>query len=97
MKLPVNAAKCPSCGGYMKHVVDSRPHRTGNVWAVKRRRQCSDCGARHNTFEMLEEDILFYSIELRRKLEDDLARAESVASGVRKKIARCDSAEEKAG
>lgn len=40
--------KCPNCGSYQDHVVDTKPY---GLTEVKRRRECYDCGFRWNTLE----------------------------------------------
>jgi transcriptional repressor NrdR len=45
--------KCPSCGGTESKVVDSRTARDGE--SIRRRRECTDCGARFTTYEHLEQ------------------------------------------
>lgn len=49
----VTAMRCPSCGGVDDKVVDSRT--ADDDTAIRRRRQCLDCGNRFTTFERLEE------------------------------------------
>ncbi len=44
--------KCPRCGREEDKVVDSRAVRDGR--AVRRRRECLDCGERFTTYEALE-------------------------------------------
>jgi len=44
--------KCPRCGSEDDKVVDSRAVRDGR--AVRRRRECIDCGERFTTYEALE-------------------------------------------
>ncbi len=39
--------KCPSCGGNENTVTNRRNHKKG----VRRRRECSACGARYSTVE----------------------------------------------
>jgi transcriptional repressor NrdR len=41
--------RCPFCGHEDSQVKDSRPAEDGS--AIRRRRQCEDCGARFTTFE----------------------------------------------
>ena len=41
--------RCPFCGHEDSQVKDSRPTEDGS--AIRRRRQCEDCGARFTTFE----------------------------------------------
>lgn len=44
--------KCPSCGHEDSQVKDSRPAEDGA--AIRRRRQCENCGARFTTFERIQ-------------------------------------------
>ena len=44
--------RCPFCGHDDTNVKDSRP--TEDSAAVRRRRQCSNCGARFTTFERVQ-------------------------------------------
>ena len=44
--------RCPFCGHDDTNVKDSRP--TEDAAAVRRRRQCSNCGARFTTFERVQ-------------------------------------------
>ena len=48
---------CPQCGSYRLAVRDSRPITYMDKDAVRRSRQCLDCGARHFTVEILEAQI----------------------------------------
>lgn len=48
--------KCPRCGIDDDKVIDSRPAREGQ--AVRRRRECLDCGERFTTFEYVETKTL---------------------------------------
>ena len=43
---------CPFCGSEDTQVKDSRPAEDGN--AIRRRRLCSNCGARFTTFERVQ-------------------------------------------
>jgi transcriptional repressor NrdR len=45
--------RCPYCGHTKNRVVDSRTSREGR--AVRRRRECDDCGERFTTYEVVEE------------------------------------------
>ncbi len=45
--------KCPSCQHHNTRVVDSRPVEEGK--AIRRRRECEQCGYRFTTFEKVEE------------------------------------------
>jgi transcriptional repressor NrdR len=44
--------RCPYCGHDASQVKDSRPTEDGG--AIRRRRQCEDCGARFTTFERIQ-------------------------------------------
>lgn len=44
--------RCPGCGIDDDRVVDSRPALAGD--AIRRRRECRDCGLRFTTFERVE-------------------------------------------
>lgn len=45
--------KCPFCGYLDSKVLDSRPADDGN--AIRRRRECVDCGRRFTTYEKVDE------------------------------------------
>ena len=44
--------RCPYCGSENSRVVDSRPAEDNN--AIRRRRQCDECGKRFTTYEVIE-------------------------------------------
>lgn len=44
--------QCPKCQGNDSKVVDSRPAEEGK--AIRRRRECTQCGYRFNTYERIE-------------------------------------------
>lgn len=44
--------KCPFCGHRKDKVVDSRESKDGS--AIRRRRECQDCGRRITTYEQIE-------------------------------------------
>lgn len=48
--------KCPYCGSESSRVIDSRPAEDNN--AIRRRRQCDDCGKRFTTYEKIETEPL---------------------------------------
>lgn len=48
--------RCPSCGNPESKVVDSRPSEDGT--AIRRRRECLECGRRFTTYERLEDNPL---------------------------------------
>lgn len=73
--------KCPNCGSLDKdHVLDSRPVDDGS--SIKRRRECSACGKRFTTYEVIDSVPItvikkdgsreFFD---KRKLESGLIRA----------------------
>lgn len=45
--------KCPSCGYADSRVIDSRGAHEGE--AIRRRRECEECGRRFTTYERIEE------------------------------------------
>lgn len=45
--------RCPYCGSSETRVVDSRPAQKSN--AIRRRRECEDCGKRFTTYEYVVE------------------------------------------
>ncbi len=47
--------KCPFCAGVENRVIDSRISKDGN--AIRRRRECAECGKRFTTYEFVE-DVL---------------------------------------
>ncbi len=60
---------CPFCGNEDTHVKDSRPAEDGA--AIRRRRMCSDCGARFTTFERVQiREITIVKRDGRRSLFD---------------------------
>lgn len=44
--------KCPACGAHDTRVLDSRPFEDNA--SIKRRRECSACGRRFTTYELVE-------------------------------------------
>lgn len=72
--------RCPFCGSEDTQVKDSRP--TENNTAIRRRRQCTNCGARFNTFERVQIRELLVVKKNGRKVpfdRDKLARSIQVA------------------
>jgi transcriptional repressor NrdR len=71
--------KCPACGSEDSKVVDSRAAREGE--AVRRRRECIECGARFTTYEYVEHtQVLVIKKDGRR----EPFRREKLDSGVSK-------------
>ncbi len=48
--------KCPYCDKVDTKVIDSRPTEEGH--AIRRRRECDECGRRFTTYEKVEETML---------------------------------------
>lgn len=48
--------KCPYCDKVDTKVIDSRPTEEGH--AIRRRRECDECGRRFTTYEKIEETML---------------------------------------
>jgi len=48
--------KCPFCENSDTRVIDSRPTEEGR--AIRRRRECDNCGRRYTTYEKVEEMLL---------------------------------------
>jgi transcriptional repressor NrdR len=61
--------KCPSCDNDNDRVVDSRSARDG--LAVRRRRECLNCGERFTTFEYIESRQLLVVKRDGRRVEYD--------------------------
>ena len=66
--------RCPFCAHEDSQVKDSRPSEDGA--AIRRRRQCEDCGARFTTFERVQLRDL---VVVKKTGERDLLRATKVA------------------
>jgi transcriptional repressor NrdR len=62
--------RCPFCGHIDQKVLDSRPAREGE--AIRRRRECLDCGRRFTTFEEPERPRLF--VVKREGVREEFAR-----------------------
>lgn len=72
--------RCPFCAHDDSQVKDSRPSDDGS--AIRRRRQCSACGARFTTFERIQlRDVIVLKSENRREPfeRDKLLRSVSIA------------------
>lgn len=71
--------KCRFCQNLDSKVIDSRPNEDGT--AIRRRRECTNCGRRFTTFERIEETpIMVVKRDGRREVLD----REKIASGIRK-------------
>jgi transcriptional repressor NrdR len=61
--------KCPYCGTSRDRVVDSRDSSQGE--AIRRRRQCLDCGKRWTTYERIEDaPVMVVKKDERREIFD---------------------------
>jgi transcriptional repressor NrdR len=72
--------RCPYCGHDASQVKDSRPTEDGT--AIRRRRQCEDCGARFTTFERIQlRDIAVLKSSGEREVfdRDKLMRSVTIA------------------
>ena len=76
--------RCPFCGSEDTQVKDSRPVDDGS--AIRRRRQCSICGARFTTFERVQlRDLLVVKKDGRRVAFDRDKLARSIGIATRKR------------
>ena len=76
--------RCPFCGSEDTQVKDSRPVDDGS--AIRRRRQCSICGARFTTFERVQlRDLLVVKKDGRRAPFDRDKLARSIGIATRKR------------
>src|SRR6185436_6533718 len=71
--------KCPNCSNDDTKVLDSRPISDG--MAIRRRRECNDCGTRFSTHEEME--ILDLKV-LKRDGRTQPYMREKIESGIRK-------------
>lgn len=76
--------RCPFCGSEDTQVKDSRPVDDGS--AIRRRRQCSICGARFTTFERVQlRDLLVVKKDGRRVPFDRDKLVRSIGIATRKR------------
>ena len=76
--------RCPFCGSEDTQVKDSRPVDDGS--AIRRRRQCSVCGARFTTFERVQlRDLLVVKKDGRRAAFDRDKLTRSIGIATRKR------------
>ncbi len=76
--------RCPFCSHENSQVKDSRPTEDGS--AIRRRRQCEDCGARFTTFERIQlRELTVVKSENRREPFDRVKLERSVAIACRKR------------
>ncbi len=70
--------RCPNCSVSDDHVVDSRE--VDESHAVRRRRECRNCGHRFTTFERLAEPVVFV---VKRSGDREPFQLDKVVAGVR--------------
>lgn len=76
--------RCPFCSHDSSQVKDSRPTEDGS--AIRRRRQCEDCGARFTTFERVQlRELTVLKSEDRREAFDRSKLLRSIAIACRKR------------
>jgi len=76
--------RCPFCSHENSQVKDSRPTEDGS--AIRRRRQCEDCGARFTTFERIQlRELTVVKSENRREPFDRTKLERSLAIACRKR------------
>ena len=76
--------RCPFCAHENSQVKDSRPTEDGS--AIRRRRQCEDCGARFTTFERTQlREITVLKSDDRREPFDRTKLERSIATACRKR------------
>ena len=76
--------RCPFCSHEDSQVKDSRPTEDGS--AIRRRRQCEDCGARFTTFERIQlRELTVLKSEDKRELFDRAKLERSIEIACRKR------------
>src|ERR687891_2900875 len=76
--------RCPFCAHENSQVKDSRPTEDGS--AIRRRRQCEDCGARFTTFERVQlRELTIVKSENRREPFDRAKLERWIAIACRKR------------
>lgn len=76
--------RCPFCAHEDSQVKDSRPTEDGS--AIRRRRQCEDCGARFTTFERAQlRELTVVKSENKREPFDRVKLERSLAIALRKR------------
>ncbi|HKT16182.1 MAG TPA: transcriptional regulator NrdR, partial [Allosphingosinicella sp.] len=76
--------RCPFCSHEDSQVKDSRPTEDGS--AIRRRRQCEDCGARFTTFERTQlRELTVVKSQNRREPFDRGKLERSLAIALRKR------------
>lgn len=76
--------RCPFCSHDASQVKDSRPTEDGS--AIRRRRQCEDCGARFTTFERIQlRELTVVKSGQRREPFDRMKLERSLVTALRKR------------
>jgi len=76
--------RCPFCSHENSQVKDSRPTEDGS--AIRRRRQCEDCGARFTTFERIQlRELTVVKSNDRREPFERAKLERSIATACRKR------------
>ena len=76
--------RCPFCAHENSQVKDSRPTEDGS--AIRRRRQCEDCGARFTTFERIQlRELTVLKSDERREPFERTKLERSIATACRKR------------
>lgn len=76
--------RCPYCGYDEDRVLESRPVRDGD--AIRRRRECMECGRRYTTFEQVErKPVIVVKKDGRREAFDVEKLVASMAIACRKR------------
>ena len=76
--------RCPFCAHDASQVKDSRPTEDGS--AIRRRRQCEDCGARFTTFERIQlRELTVVKSGSRREPFERAKLERSLATALRKR------------
>jgi len=76
--------RCPFCSHDASQVKDSRPTEDGS--AIRRRRQCEDCGARFTTFERIQlRELTVVKSGSRREPFDRAKLERSLSTALRKR------------
>jgi transcriptional repressor NrdR len=75
--------RCPACEARDSRVIDSRD--LDDAWSIRRRRECSACGARFTTYERVE--VARLVVVKRDGSREDFDR-DKLADGLRKALTR---------
>ncbi|MFN3705475.1 MAG: transcriptional regulator NrdR [Thermoflexales bacterium] len=70
--------KCPTCGSAKTHIVDTTPCESGH--AVRRRRECLQCGKRFSTLERV---VYTTPLVVKRDGRRELFNRDKLARGIR--------------